>query len=77
MKDSVETTVRDAASYLGLSERQVRNYIKSRSIKAIKVGREWFVDTASVVAFSNRYHNLTQDRPNDSISADQQTSRPA
>ena len=61
VKDSAETTVKETAIYLGLSERQVRNHIKFRRIKAIKVGREWFIDSASVIAFGNQYSRLVLD----------------
>ena len=52
---SVEMNVKEAAKKIGLTERQIRNHIKAKNIKAIKVGKEWFVDTVSVAAFMSRY----------------------
>ena len=51
----LEMNVKEAAKRIGLTERQIRNHIKAKNIKAIKVGKEWFVDTVSVEAFMSRY----------------------
>ena len=53
--DAIEISVREASYRLGLTQRQVRNYIQARKIAAIKVGKEWFVDVASVQAFAQSH----------------------
>lgn len=54
----MEISVPEAAEKIGISERQVRNQIKARNIKAIKVGKRWFVDELSVLSFIKQYGDL-------------------
>ena len=54
----MELSVTEAAEQLGISERQVRNQIKARQIHAIKVGKKWFVDEISLLAFKSKYSEL-------------------
>lgn len=44
-----------AGEILGLSERSVLNYIKTKEIEAVKVGKQWHVSKASVEAFQQRH----------------------
>jgi len=39
---------KEAAETLQVSERRVRALIKARLIKARKIGRDWYIDKASV-----------------------------
>jgi len=55
-QESLEVSVPEAASMLGVSARMLRLYIESRKIKALKVNRRWYVDTASLEAFRQRMH---------------------
>lgn len=50
-----EVSVGDASHFLGVSTRSVLNYIKSKEIEALKVGKSWFINKASLEAFSMRY----------------------
>ncbi len=50
-----EISVKKASQLLNLSERTVLNFIKQKKIIAIKVGRDWFIDYASFVSFSEKY----------------------
>ncbi len=56
-----EISVEDAAKLLGVSTRMVTKYIEARRIKAIKVKSKWFVDLASVEAFSQATGLRAQD----------------
>jgi excisionase family DNA binding protein len=58
----LEVSVDTAAKSLGVSERMVLNYIKARQIKALRVGKRWFVDLASLEAF-RQASGLTQRDP--------------
>ena len=40
-----------AAQILGVSERTVLNFIRQKQIRAVKVGKSWFVQKDSVEAF--------------------------
>ena len=53
-KDS-EITVQEASALLGVTTRSVLNYIKSKEIEAIKVGKSWFIKKPSLDSFSKRY----------------------
>jgi len=44
--DEISATV--AAQILGVSERTVLNFIRQKQLRAIKVGKSWFVEKASV-----------------------------
>lgn len=54
-KSGKEISVKKASQLLNLSERTVLNFIKQKKIQAIKVGRDWFIDYASFVSFSEKY----------------------
>lgn len=47
----LEVSVDQASKILGVSERMVLNYIKAKRIKALRVGKRWFVDQVSLEAF--------------------------
>lgn len=55
MNKTNELTVEEAAALLGVTPRSVVNYIKSKEIEAIKVGKAWFINPASLDAFKKRY----------------------
>lgn len=72
-KSGKEISVKKASQLLNLSERTVLNFIKQKKIEAIKVGRDWFIDYASFISFSEKYEfeiaNLSENFgkvPNDS-----------
>ena len=44
-------TVSEAASYLGRSTEQVRRYLRDRALVGYRVGQQWFVPVAALVAF--------------------------
>lgn len=48
---NAEISVAEAALLLDVTERTVLNLIKSKKVRAVKVGKRWFVDRASLVAF--------------------------
>lgn len=50
-----ELGVGEAAATLNVSERTVINFIRTRRIQALKVGKRWFMDRASLEAFRSRY----------------------
>jgi excisionase family DNA binding protein len=50
-----ETTVDEAAQELGVTARSVLNYIKTREIEALKVGKSWFINKASLDAFKQKH----------------------
>ncbi len=50
-----EMTVQDAASLIGVSPRTILNYLKTKEIEGIKVGKSWFLRVASVDAFCVRH----------------------
>ena len=52
-----ELSVERAAGILGVSPRMLRIYIDEKKIKALKVGRKWFVDAASVEVFRAKLHS--------------------
>jgi excisionase family DNA binding protein len=56
MDKQIEIDVEHAAGLLAVSERMVRMYIDERRLKALKVGKKWYIDLASVEA-------LMQSRP--------------
>lgn len=45
----VEVSVTDAAQILQVTERTVLNFIREKRIIAVKVGKSWFVDHASIL----------------------------
>lgn len=54
-KKEIDLTVQEAAKRLGVTSRSILNYINSKEIEAIKVGKSWFIRRASLDSFSNRY----------------------
>ena len=52
---SHQITVDQAAAFLNVTARSVINYIKAKEIEAIKVGKIWFVNAASLDSFKQRY----------------------
>ncbi len=50
-----ELTVKEIAQSLGISTRSVLNYIKTKELKAIKVGKSWYIKRPSFDAFVKRY----------------------
>lgn len=46
-----DISVSDAADKLGVSPRSVLNYIKGKEISAVKVGKSWYINMASLDAF--------------------------
>lgn len=50
-----EMTVQDAANLIGVSPRTILNYLKTKEIEGIKVGKSWFLRVASVDAFCVRH----------------------
>ena len=45
-----EISVEEAARILGISSRSVTNYLTSRQLDGVKVGKKWFVKSSSVLA---------------------------
>ena len=50
-----ECSVEQAADCLQVSDRSILNYIRAKKVKALKVGKQWFVDVASLDAFALNY----------------------
>jgi len=56
MSNNNEMTVSEASDFLEVTTRTVINYVKSREIEGIKVGKSWFLNKASVHGFKLRYN---------------------
>lgn len=54
-KRFLEVNVKVASQMLRVTERSVLNYLRDHRIKGTKVGKEWFVDKASIEAFALKY----------------------
>ena len=54
-----EFTVPQAASYLRVSEETVRRNIRSRRLKALRRGTQWFIPKDVLIVFSNSYDPKT------------------
>ena len=54
-----EYTVPQAASYLNVSEETVRRNIRSKRLKALRRGTQWFIPNDVLVVFSNSYDPKT------------------
>ena len=54
-KKAKDLTVSEASDILGVSTRSILNYIKAKEIDGIKVGKCWYIKTASLDAFSKRF----------------------
>lgn len=59
-KNTRETTVDEAALELGVTTRSILNYIKLREIDALKVGKSWFINKASLDAFKQKHGFTSQ-----------------
>ena len=57
--DTTELTTPEAARYLGVSEETVRRNIRSRRLKAIRRGTQWFIDRQDLSAFAGKYDGKT------------------
>ena len=62
-----ELTVPQAATYLKVSEETVRRNIRSKRLKALRRGTQWFIPRDVLVVFANSYDPKTgqirQERP--------------
>ena len=54
-----EFTVPQAAAYLRVSEETVRRNIRSRRLRALRRGTQWFIPHDVLVVFANRYDPKT------------------
>ena len=54
-----ELTVPQAASYLNVSEETVRRNIRSKRLKALRRGTQWFILHDVLVVFANSYDPKT------------------
>ena len=54
-----EFTVPQAASYLNVSEETVRRNIRSKRLKALRRGTQWFIPYDVLVVFANSYDPKT------------------
>ena len=54
-----EYTVPQAASYLNVSEETVRRNIRSKRLKALRRGTQWFIRRDDLVVFANSYDQKT------------------
>ena len=54
-----EFTVPQAASYLKVSEETVRRNIRSKRLKAMRRGTQWFILQDVLVAFAESYDSKT------------------
>ena len=50
-----EFTVPQAASYLNVSEETVRRNIRSKRLRALRRGTQWFIPRDVLVVFANNY----------------------
>ena len=54
-----EFTVPQAAAYLNVSEETVRRNIRSKRLKALRRGTQWFIPHEVLVVFANSYDPKT------------------
>ena len=54
-----ELTVPQAASYLNVSEETVRRNIRSKRLRALRRGTQWFIPLDILVVFANSYDPRT------------------
>ena len=59
MNMSEEFTVPQAASYLNVSEETVRRNIRSKRLRALRRGTQWFIPRDVLVIFANNYDPKT------------------
>ena len=54
-----EYTVPQAASFLKVSEETVRRNIRSKRLRALRRGTQWFIPRDVLVVFANSYDSKT------------------
>ena len=54
-----DLSVPQAASYLGVSEGTVRRNVRSKRLKAIRKGTQWFVTRRDILIFARSYDPRT------------------
>ena len=54
-----EFTVPQAAAYLSVSEETVRRNIRSKRLKALRRGTQWFIPRDVLLVFANSYDPKT------------------
>ena len=54
-----EFTVPQAASYLDVSEETVRRNIRSKRLRALRRGTQWFIPREVLMVFANAYDPKT------------------
>ena len=54
-----EFTVPQAASYLNVSEETVRRNIRSKRLKALRRGTQWFIPREILLIFAGKYDPRT------------------
>ena len=54
-----EFTVPEAASYLKVSEETVRRNIRSKRLKALRRGTQWFIPRDVLLVFASSYDSKT------------------
>ncbi len=60
-----EFTVPEAATFLKVSEETVRRNIRSKRLKALRRGTQWFIDRDVLTMFADSYNPKTgKIRPN-------------
>ena len=59
MSMTEELSVPQVASYLGVSEETVRRNIRSKRLKAIRRGTQWFVVRRDILIFASSYDPRT------------------
>lgn len=53
MSTPEEFTARDAAAYLSVSDETVRRNIRSKRLKALRRGTQWFIQRDGPLVFAN------------------------
>jgi excisionase family DNA binding protein len=55
-------TTQEVADYLGLTRRTIYTYIESKTLPAVKIGKEWRVKKSELEAFVNRGSGEIKDK---------------
>jgi len=55
-------TTQEVADYLGLTRRTIYTYIESKTLPAVKIGKEWRVKKTELEAFINRGSGEIKDK---------------
>ena len=58
-----EVGLSEAAGLLGVSEKTIRNYIKLKKLKAVKVAKSWYIDKASLLAIGDHISPSAEAKP--------------